>query len=161
MGEVPTAQPDDETITHGICSDCMSNLKFQTGTTLKNLLDDLNAPILVLGRDGVIELSNRSAKDLLGKEAMAIEGHRPGDVFECSHARLPEGCGRTLCCSGCTIRRTVLETQSTGRSLNRAPACLKHGYAEHSAEVQMHISTEKVGEVVFLRIDDIETDREP
>ncbi len=154
MGEVESAPGTERDITHGICPDCISNLRFQTGTDLKNLLDTLAIPILVVNREGVVETGNKGAEALLNKKVLEIEGRRQGDVFECAYARLPEGCGQTTCCSGCAIRQAVQETYATGRSLHRVPAYLKNGAPERLVRIHMHISTEKVGEVVLLRIDD-------
>jgi len=161
MGDVAAAPGFEREITHGICPDCVSNLEFQSGTDLKDFLDSLAIPVLVVSRAGVVETANKKAGVVLGKDVPAIMGARPGDVFECANARLPEGCGRTICCSGCAIRRSVQDTYATGRSLHRVPASLRHGGSEHSARIHMHISTEKAGEVVLLRIDDINTPPKP
>jgi PAS domain-containing protein len=158
MGDVAGAPGTELDITHGICPDCVSNLKFQTGTDLKSLLDTLAIPVLVVNRAGVVEAANQEAEALLQKNGSEIEGRRQGDVFECAYARLPEGCGQTTCCSGCAIRQSVQATYATGRSLHRVPAYLKNGVPAPVGRIHMHISTEKVGEVVLLRIDDIETD---
>jgi hypothetical protein len=157
MGEVVSAPGTEREITHAICADCVSNLEFQSGTDLRNLLDTLAIPILMMSRAGVVQAANKEAEVRLGKKASDILGQRQGDVFECEFARLPEGCGQTTCCSGCAIRRAVQETYATGRSLHRVPAYLRNGVSGPRGPIRMHISTEKAGDVVLLRIDDIGT----
>ena len=76
-------------------------------------------------------------------------------MFECAYARLPEGCGGTVHCSGCAIRRSVYETYETGESRNNIPATLRCDLNNPSHDVIMHISTEKMGNVVLLRIDKV------
>jgi hypothetical protein len=94
---------------------------------------------------------------MLGKGSPEIEGHKGGDVFECAYARLPEGCGNTIHCSGCTIRRTVMETHKTGKSSLRVPATLNRNDPEDPDKITLLISTEKIADVVLLRIDAVDT----
>jgi hypothetical protein len=79
-------------------------------------------------------------------------GRLGGDVFECEYARHPDGCGRTIHCSGCAIRRSVTTTFQTGQALHHVPAQLKQ-YPQENRQVEMLISTEKVGDTVWLRIE--------
>ena len=87
-----------------------------------------------------------------------LRGLRAGDVFECANARLPGGCGRTIHCSGCTLRRTVTDTFTTGRSHVRVPAYLRRRRDEDAGAVSLLITTEKVGGVVLLRVDHVGPD---
>jgi hypothetical protein len=82
-------------------------------------------------------------------------GFRGGDVFECAYASLPGGCGETIHCEACTIRNTVMDTFKTGKSHLKTPAYLLQGIPDNYHEIQFEISTEKVKDVVLLRIDKI------
>lgn len=95
------------------------------------------------------------ARDILQKDLPEIEGLPGGVVFECVFAKLPDGCGKTIHCDGCTIRNTVMNTFMTGESHLKVPAGLSWGSTENQIELQFFISTEKVKEVVFLRIDNV------
>jgi len=126
------------------------------GVELGVFLDSLKLPIVVVNRRGTIVTGNDQAKKLLRKGLPEIEGYKGGEVFECAYARLPEGCGNTMHCSGCTIRRAVMRTHETGRSLLRVPATLNRNNPEHPKKTKLLISTERLTDLVLLRIDEME-----
>lgn len=142
-------------VTHGICESCGDNLLFQTGVDLARYLDSLEQPVVLLDGDVKVLRANAAALALLGKEPDAVEGFRGGDVFECPYARHPAGCGKTEHCSGCSIRRAVAETMESGRGKSVMEAFLKQDSEKGVSEKRLRISTEKVGKLVFLRIDGI------
>lgn len=142
----------DQVVTHGICASCLRNAQAQAGIGLGAYLDTLEVPILVMDAAGVVRFANRPACALLGKESDRIEGVLGGDVFECENARRPGGCGRTVHCSGCAIRQCVLETLATSISHVAVPATISPDCGE---EIGMTISTERFGDFVLLRIDEL------
>ena len=146
----------DAVITHGICGPCANKMFLQTGIPLRNFLDRFALPIAIVDSEGVVRTVNTQARSMLGKELSDIEGHKGGDVFQCVHAILPGGCGNTVHCSGCAIRRTVMETHTTGKSFLRIPALLKQQNPKEPQDIRFLISTEKVGDYVLLRIDGVE-----
>jgi hypothetical protein len=98
-------------------------------------------------------LGNEEALRFTGADPDEIGGKLLGDVFECANATLPGGCGRTVHCSGCAIRKAVEQTWETGTPQVRVPATLQARDATALPVVALEISTEKVGEQVLLRID--------
>lgn len=142
-------------ISHGICDYCATEIFATMGTELKDFLNYISAPTAVVDQEGVIKTCNQNALKIIQKDYCDIEGFRGGEVFECVYSRLPEGCGRTIHCSGCTIRRAVMETFETGKSLLQVPAYLNRGQIEDICEISMLISTEKIKDVVLLRIDKV------
>ena len=145
----------ENVITHGICRNCRDNILFQLGVELEAYLDSLQVPIVLVNREGIVVSVNNHAKTMLCKDLAEIKGYKGGEVFECAYARLPEGCGNTTHCSGCTIRRTVMETYGTGKSFLRVPATLNQNSPEDPKETNLLISTERIAELVLLRIDKI------
>jgi PAS domain-containing protein len=145
----------ENVITHGICRNCRDNILFQLGVELEAYLDSLQVPIVLVNREGIVVSVNNQAKTMLCKDLPEIKGYKGGEVFECAYARLPEGCGNTTHCSGCTIRRTVMETYGTGKSFLRVPATLNQNSPEDPKETNLLISTERIAELVLLRIDKI------
>jgi CheY-like chemotaxis protein len=141
-------------VSHGICLDCAFNMNAELGLKLKEYLDGLKTPVVVMQSDTTVVGANKAAEDALGKKSSDALGMRLGDVFQCKNARLPGGCGRTVHCGGCALRTTVEETLRTGKSREKVPAFLN----ETDQKVMMHISTEKVGGVVLLRVDGVEAD---
>lgn len=142
-------------ITHGICPSCKEQLFSDRQRTLDNFLNTLDEPVLVINPQGEVELANNSALKFLGKKLEAVSGFKGGDVMECVYARLPEGCGNTSHCVACTIRHNVMETFRTGQSLRQVPAFLKRDTRNSIHTINFLISTEKVGDVVLLRIDEV------
>jgi PAS domain-containing protein len=142
-------------INQSLCQQCSENFVFQMGVPLQKLLDTLPAPIFVIDAEGRVQGANAQGYHLLKKDRVQVQGRLRGVVFECAYARLPEGCGRTIHCSGCAIRRAVYQTFETGQTLEHLPATLRCGNLDQPDEIDLLISTEKMGNVVLLRIDDI------
>jgi hypothetical protein len=153
----PTLDDDKrEIITHGICPECADALFAEdAGTTLLQFLKTFHVPIIVAD-DEAIRAANPVALQLLRKELPDIIGGKEGNVFECAYASLPEGCGNTVHCSGCVIRNTVMDTYYTGNSHLKLPAALKRGGLDASEDIDLLISTEKLKDIVLLRIDRVE-----
>ncbi len=146
----------EKEITHGICSLCA--LKFSSGVpkTIKNMLDLIDEPVLVMDSLGVIKSANDSGLKLLGKDLESVENHLGGDALECSYAQLPEGCGRTEHCRTCAIRNVLMDTLAHDRCYKKVPAYQRIRTSRGDRIMRFYISTEKVGEQIFLRIDDVE-----
>ncbi len=156
IGTVQKSVHAEEAVSHGICKSCVDNLTFQLGVPLARYLDAFPEPILVTTGDVRVRAANSAALRLLGKPVAALEHQLGGDVFECAYARLPEGCGRTIHCSGCAIRRAVTETFRTGKPCYRVPAMLNRENPDHPDAISLHITTVKIEDTVLLRIDRIE-----
>ena len=155
MGAAPSDVHAETIITHGVCAACLNKLFGEEGVELQVFLDSLAVPVVVVDATVTVKTANRPARALLHKEAPDIEGYKGGDVFECAHAKQPEGCGYTIHCSGCVIRQTVTDTFRSGRSHLKVPACLQNGTPADHEQVNLLISTEKVGGVVLLRMDEV------
>jgi hypothetical protein len=151
LGETSDGR-DSQVITHGICDECALNFKAQSGVSLHEFLECLKVPIFLVDSDVLVLSVNAAAHGLLRKDIDKIEGFRSGDVFECEYARLPGGCGNTVHCSGCAIRGTVTDTYRTGESHRSVRAYLK----QINQGLDVTVSTEKIGDVVLLRVDGIE-----
>lgn len=156
--EIVTAFEDacsDTTISHGMCDNCYNKKMWPNRPELVELLDKLDAPVLVIDPSGNVSTANKMAQTLLQKDLSDIVGLQGGVVFECVFAKLPEGCGNTIHCDGCTIRKTVMDTFLTGNSHFKVSAGLIHGTSDNHFELKCIISTEKVNDVVLLRIEKI------
>jgi len=161
LGSVDSRSGTEDVITHGICENCGENLMFQMGVELKEFLNSLKLPVVVVNGTGTIVTGNDHAQKLLRKGPAEIQGYRGGEVFECAYARLPEGCGNTMHCSGCTIRRTVMDTYRTGKSFLRVPATLNTINLQKPEKIKLLISTEKIADLVLLRIDEMKAQNGP
>lgn len=154
LGEVESEADSENTITHGICPSCTTRLSSERGEHLQEFLDRLGVPVLLVESDVRVLTANKPARELLGKGLGEIEGRRGGEVIECVHASEPGGCGQTAHCKACTIRKTVLETFETGKSCLHVQAYPDIQFGQEVKTMSLEISTEKVADVVLLRIDD-------
>ena len=137
---------------HGICADCAAVFRSQGGVPLQRFIDSIPVPILLLDSASRVTLANEQACETLGKQSPAIVDEVFGTVYECAHARHPEGCGQAIHCSGCTIRRTVLETLATGIPQVSVPATLSVEDGQTS-RIAFTITTWKVDGAVLMRLD--------
>lgn len=144
-------------VTHGICESCVYSFLEIHPVSLQQYLDDFSVPILVLNEDRRIIGANHRASKLANKKISGILGKLGGEVMECEHAYSKEGCGHNIHCKACTIRKTVLSTFETGESHDHVPAYLNVRNPDGTFDAQLVISTEKVGDSVFLRIDECKT----
>jgi len=115
----------------------------------------ISEPVLMVDSGGIVKAANKNGLKLLGKDLPAIENLPGGDVLECPNARLPEGCGHTLHCMTCAVRNIMMDTLAHGHSYIRVPAFQKIRTPEGEQIRRYTISTEKVGEFILLRIDEV------
>ena len=139
-------------VTHSICHDCSDNLDFQLGVSLTTYLDSLKIPIIALDNKGSLLAINRFAKEIYKGNSSILPEEWPEKVFECAHARLPEGCKTAVHCSGCAIRFTTAETFTTGNSRHDMPAHLNHCSSDMAEKAELLVSADKIDGIVFLRI---------
>jgi PAS domain-containing protein len=143
---------------HGICADCARTLLQQLGIPIEKFLSELGVPVLMVDDDVRVLDANPAALSMLDRTEETVLGHLSGEVFECVNSRLPGGCGRSVHCSGCTLRRTVTSTWETGQTCSRVPATLEVTPAGEPERIALLITTAKVGNRVLLRIDPPESE---
>lgn len=155
LGDAQDAESSVERISHGLCADCVPRFLAGTGEGVMDFLNSLPAPVLVVDQDARIIAANNGVQKLVGKNLAETQGHFPGEVFGCQYSKLPGGCGGTVHCKTCTIRRSVTATFESGMPCVRVPAFMDLGELRDDMRLRFLISTEKVFGVVFLRIDEI------
>ena len=155
LGSENSDEKTDRTITHGICRECADKFKYPQEIPFKHFLDKLSVPILAVNNEGIVVTANEEVCSLLGKNLFQIEGNPGGNVIECVNARLPGGCGKQIHCKSCTIRNTVMHTHATGQSHLKVKAYPDIQMDDMVKTLSVEISTEKIGDVVLLRIDEM------
>jgi hypothetical protein len=164
LGDVYTKFHDESFTTLAICQDCAATLFGELRLDQAEIfLEKLPEPVVVVDRDGVVMTANNLARVQLGKGLHNIMGFTVGRIIECEHANKPEGCGKTIHCNGCTIRMCVEDTYNTGRSNINVPAygeALGDAGPNPRQRQLLTISTERVADVVVLRIVDISSNRD-
>ena len=154
LGEIKT-DIRDAAITHGICNKCVDALLSRNSKSLHEFLDSLSVPVIMIESGVIVRTGNKHARALLGKQLSEIVDHRPGDIIECVYSKTPGGCGSDVHCKSCAIRKTVTETFATGKSFTDVPSYSDIKALSKVKPVCFMIYTEKVGDFVLLRIDDV------
>ena len=157
LGSMETTEDDPSRISHGVCTICFPTFMRGMGQPLTDFLDTLPGPIYVVDAECRVVGANTLGLQQVSKELPAIEGQLAGEVFECKCAKLPGGCGRTVHCKTCTIRRTVTKTAQTGETCLRVPAFIDLADISKDMTIRFLITTEKVNNAVLLRIEDAQS----
>lgn len=112
-------------VSHGMCPDCDGHFeRLWGGISLAEYLDELPQPVAVVDAGARVAAVNRRMSELTGRSSDELRGLLAGEAMTCVHSRLPEGCGGTVHCRECAIRRTVVEVAKTGRPVEGVPAYL-------------------------------------
>lgn len=113
-------------VSHGMCQSCADHYeRLWKGMPLSEYLDAIDLPVIVVNGDGNVVAANQRLSSLFGREKAELRGLAGGEAMACVYSRLPEGCGKTVHCRECTIRRAVQEVARTGRPLDKIPAYLE------------------------------------
>ncbi len=149
----------DASLTHSICPECFEYFSRQwVGFHLNDFLDTFDVPMVIFSPNTrVIAYNENYAKQFLKNEEKTI-GLLGGEFMECAHARLPEGCGRAVCCRDCTIRATIMSTLRSGIAQKNVPAYLNTFENGEPVVKNLRISTEKHGPVVSMHIEEVGTE---
>ncbi len=147
----------DYNVTNGICSQCVENLFDEQKNSLKAFLNSIDAPILLMQPDPrQVRTANKKASELFKKDLSQIEGHRGGQVFDCTHAFTEAGCGKDENCEDCKIKNSVVETFTREKSFNGISTVLDIKKNNSIIPYALQVSTEKIGDLALIRIDKYE-----
>lgn len=149
------AASSDTPISHGVCLDCVPKFFSFMGKPMRDFLDEFSGPVFLVDSTGKVISSNNKGLALIDKEPDEVEEQKIGHVFECQHTEHGVGCGNSIHCKTCTIRKAVTETAKTGEARLQVPAYADLHSFSKTKKTKFSISTEKVGDAVLLRIEDI------
>ena len=106
-----------------LCADCAAYERtLRASIPGREGLDTSQQPLLVITSDSRVVAANAAFAAFAGRPSAELEGWLTGDAIGCARAKLPGGCGRTLHCHACTIRRMVAEVGRTRLARWRVPA---------------------------------------
>ncbi|GAB4272613.1 MAG: hypothetical protein Kow0029_11400 [Candidatus Rifleibacteriota bacterium] len=141
-------------ISHGICKKCAAQLVNEIATPLRDFLDTFTAPVMLVDNSNSVFMLNKSAQTISNFNFSSTDCLKCGIVIGCPHSDKPEGCGSTIHCKSCVIRRSILHTDSTGEPC-REIACEDKEFFLGERKANLIISTEKIGNRILLKIDPV------
>ena len=141
---------------YGVCLPCTGRLLGGEGVPIQQIVDQFPFPVLVVDDDVKVSILNRRGQEILGVLPKKAAPRRGGELFGCVNAHLPGGCGRTIHCSGCALRRAVTITHRTRQPQNHIPATLRRGDPDHPSAIAFTLSTSMRGEAVLVKIDSLD-----
>ncbi len=123
-GEV--VRDEGEPTSHGMCERCADHFsRLSEGMSLSEYLDTLPDPVIVLDAQGRVLGANQKIASLFGRDRVELRGVVPGQAFACARSRLPEGCGASIHCRECTIRRALAHLHETGEAVQDVRAWMQ------------------------------------
>jgi hypothetical protein len=141
---------------NGVCRNCLPKLVKDLGQPLSEFIDELNTPILIVREDMRVVAANAAARALSPEPLEELVGLLCGEVIGCLHSREEGGCGKTVHCLSCAIRKCVTYTSVTGQSCFDVPAYPDIGLLSGNTDVRFRVSTGKKRDFVLLRIEQVE-----
>ncbi len=155
---VTDAVDNGKKVSQGICRECLARMRSVHPKSVREILEDLPAPVLLLDREFRIQGGNRRAGKFLNRPLAEIENFLPGEALECVNARLPGGCGKTIHCQACALRQAISQTIATGEGVENIPAFQDVFQKDGSILRRFYyITTEMMEELVLLQIDEVVT----
>jgi hypothetical protein len=140
----------------GVCRNCLPKLVKELGQPLWEFIDELSTPILIVREDMRVVAANVAARALSPEPLEELAGLLCGEVIGCLHSREEGGCGKTVHCLSCAIRKCVNYTSVTGESCFDIPTYPDIGLLSGKTDVRFRVSTGKKGDFVLLKIEQVE-----
>lgn len=148
----------DGPVTQGICPNCAADLQL-VPEAFDRFLETLRAPVLVVDGQGRVMGTNTTAAAFVRMEPADMVGKLGGEVLSCANAGLPGGCGHTIHCTGCAIRRAFEHTAKTGEPIRHAIAFAQRRGVDGPLDAIYDVSTERLGPLVLVQIEDVGPDQ--
>lgn len=113
---------------------CHAAERLEESRTLRELLDAIPSPAIVLNSHRQTLAANLALRKLLGVETGEILGRRPGEIVGCSHAAEgPDGCGTGCHCRTCGAVEAILNCQASQAQVSRECRLLTQTADGHTA----------------------------
>ncbi|MFZ5949481.1 MAG: hypothetical protein ACOYXC_02155 [Candidatus Rifleibacteriota bacterium] len=146
-------------VSHGICEECASIMVQQFNSPVQTFLDRFSQAVMMVDNLNNVIVANKAAKKLSKIDFNMFEQPRCGNLIGCIHSDTAEGCGATVHCQGCVIRRSIVETDRTGKPC-RETACADQHFYQGKRVATMVVTTEKVADRILLKIEPIDGETE-
>lgn len=148
---------EEAPVTGGLCPMCLARAVGQRGALMRDELDRFPGPVLLVDAEARILGANRQGSAALQWPEGEMDRLLVGDALICRQSDEAGGCGHAPDCETCAILRTIADTAASGRSHSRVAAGADIQRVGGLARVNCVISTEKAGDAVLLRLDELAT----
>jgi nitrogen-specific signal transduction histidine kinase len=139
-----------------LCDNCTGKpLNNETYASVREFIDNLDQPVIIIENDTEITMVNKAAENVFLNNSAILEKSRAGDALQCTCAKLPGGCGKTIHCKACAIRQAVENTRKTGKGYNNIKA-FQYVNTPNGKELRtVVISTEKAWNTVLVQVHEL------
>lgn len=139
----------------GFCDECFSEILKNKQQLKEKILDNIGLPVVVIDSNVNVFSANNDLLKFIDKSLTEIAGQLGGDVFNCTYAKLPGGCGKTEFCEDCEIRDLVVKTLEEKQS-KKENIHLTLDIKGKEIKTKMNVSTRIIEGKVFLQINDVD-----
>lgn len=144
-------------VSHGVCKDCSKLLLAEMATPLSEFLDTFDVPVMLVDNLNNLMVTNRIAQTTFPVKLGDVDKNKIGQILGCVHSEEPDGCGATVHCQGCVIRKSILSTDLTGKPC-REKACDDKQFHLGNRTATMVITTEKLGNRILLKLEPLKNE---
>ncbi len=132
----------------GICDTCLESHLSSGTRELSDLLERLESPAALVGRDLVVLHANTRLKKLA--DELDAVGLRVGEALNCASVTPDTRCGETFLCLQCGIRRFLDLARITGERVSNVPVAI----GSRSGDAQRFtLTAEGTGDTVLFLLE--------
>jgi len=130
------------------CEPCFNLLMSSRDDSLASYLESLGVPAALVAEDHTVLFANSRFQAL--KTDGHVLGMRIGQVLGCMYSPLLGGCGETVACLLCSLRRSVEQTMRTGEGLRGVPVSYPH---RDDMRRTFSVTTQRTGDTVLVLLE--------
>ena len=130
------------------CEPCFNLLMSSRDDSLSAYLESLGVAAALLAEDNTVLSANTKFHAL--KPDGNVLGVRIGQVLGCMYSPLLGGCGETVTCILCSLRRSVEQTVKTGEGLRGVAVSYPH---KKDMRRSFTLTTQRTGDAVLVLLE--------
>ena len=142
---------ENRDVSHGICPECyLAVLGRLSDLSITEYLDFFDDPMLAVDRTNRVMAYNRAFLNVILFGNEKFKDLSCGEFIECRNSKLTWECGKSPCCSACTLRRLIYQTFQTSLPQVKVMIDLTPNSEDRYLKRSWFISSAKVREWVHL-----------
>lgn len=134
-----------------VCEHCQTSDPYNPGG-LEEIINKYSFPVLAVDKKGQVMAANNTILNFLETTRDEIYDVLTGNIIHCKNSDISKRCDETAYCDGCTIRNSIFNTFTTKKPIIDVRTYKAVQKLDGSTEmVSMSITTEYIGNIVFVR----------